>query len=182
VVADTDILDDRFWVTVQNFYGQQVVQPQASNADFVQNAVDALAGTGELIGLRSRGSVVRPFDVVERMQKSAEDRYQTEQKTLTDKLKEAQGKLNDLRAGKGPDGKLELTPEQEKAVDQFSKDIIETRQQLRDVQHKLRADIERLTRMPVLLDVGLVPLGVALAAIALGILRALKRKRHAAAV
>ncbi|MDE2512723.1 MAG: Gldg family protein, partial [Alphaproteobacteria bacterium] len=37
-VADTDILDDRFWVQVQNFFGQRVAVPSANNGDFVTDA------------------------------------------------------------------------------------------------------------------------------------------------
>src|SRR6202034_2495131 len=50
VVADSDLLDDRFWAQTQDFFGQRVVTPQAGNADFVANAADSLAGTGDLIG------------------------------------------------------------------------------------------------------------------------------------
>src|ERR1700756_4309051 len=44
VVADSDMLDDRFWAQTQNFFGRQVVVPVAGNADFVANAIDVLAG------------------------------------------------------------------------------------------------------------------------------------------
>jgi ABC-type uncharacterized transport system involved in gliding motility auxiliary subunit len=37
VVADTDLLDDRFWIEYQNFMGRKVGQPIANNGDFVQN-------------------------------------------------------------------------------------------------------------------------------------------------
>ncbi|MFN7193214.1 MAG: ABC transporter, partial [Rhodospirillales bacterium] len=44
VVADTDMLEDRFWVQVQDFFGQRVATPAAYNGDFVVNAVDNLLG------------------------------------------------------------------------------------------------------------------------------------------
>jgi len=45
VVADSDVLDDRFWAQVQDFLGQRMVVPIADNASFVINGVDQLAGS-----------------------------------------------------------------------------------------------------------------------------------------
>ncbi|MGB8841805.1 MAG: Gldg family protein [Aliidongia sp.] len=179
VVADSDLLDDRFWVQVQDFFGQKVVTPQAGNGDFVVNAVDNLTGTGDLIGLRSRGSAVRPFTLVENKQRDAEDKYQAQEKALQDKLKDAQAKLDEI-AGKDADPD-KLSPEQVQAVDQFRATIIQTRQQLRQVQLALREAIDRLKLELVALDVGAVPLIVACAALVAGLLRLRRRKRHNAA-
>ncbi|MBE9562324.1 MAG: GldG family protein, partial [Proteobacteria bacterium] len=42
VVADTDILEDKFWVRTQNMFGQRIAIPHAANATFVSNALDNL--------------------------------------------------------------------------------------------------------------------------------------------
>jgi len=60
VVADTDIWDDKFWVQRQNFLGQTISVPTADNGVFVQNAVENLLGSNDLISLRSRGRDERP--------------------------------------------------------------------------------------------------------------------------
>ena len=179
VVADSDLLDDRFWVQVQDFFGQRVATPQAANADFVANAVDSLAGTGDLIGLRSRGSAVRPFTLVEDIQRNAQDKYQAQEKSLQDKLKDTQAKLDQIK-GKDVDPDT-LTPEQVQTVDQFRATIIQTRQQLRQVQLALREEIDRLKLQLVALDVGAVPLVVAFAALVAGLLRLRRRKQRSAA-
>ena len=80
VVADTDILEDRFWVQVQDFFGQRVEVPVANNGDFVTNAVDVLAGGNDLISLRSRGTSARPFELVDTIQRTADDKYQATDK------------------------------------------------------------------------------------------------------
>src|SRR5438477_851726 len=56
VVADTDMLDDRFWAQSQDFFGRRIVVPTANNGDFVANAIEVLAGGQDLVDLRSRGS------------------------------------------------------------------------------------------------------------------------------
>ena len=43
VVADADLLEDRFWAQVQNFFGQRIAMPIANNGDFVINALDNLS-------------------------------------------------------------------------------------------------------------------------------------------
>ena len=183
VVADADLLDDRFWVQVQDFFGQRAATPTANNGDFVQNAVDSLAGTGDLIGLRSRGSAVRPFTVVDQLQRQAEDSYRAKEKELQDKLREAQTKLVDLRTNKGPDGKDQpLSAEQQKSIDDLSATIIQTRSQLRQVQLALRQDIDRLKDRLVGLDVALVPVVLAFLALIIGLVRGQRRKRRAQAV
>src|SRR5689334_17520771 len=86
VVGDTDILEDRFWAQTSDFFGQQVVVPTASNGDFVANALEALAGGNDLIGLRSRGTTARPFIVVDQIQRAAEAENRANEKALEDKL------------------------------------------------------------------------------------------------
>jgi ABC-type uncharacterized transport system involved in gliding motility auxiliary subunit len=178
VVADTDMLDDRFWAQTQNFYGRRVVQPIANNSDFLDNAVEALAGGADLIGLRSRGSVTRPFEVVERIQREADDRYAAEQRGLEDKLKAAQAKLHNLTNGEGASNPTTLSAEQTKEIDKFRAEMLATREQLRQVQAALRQDIGRLKVILEFVDIALVPIVVVAAAIVLAALR--RRRRRAA--
>jgi ABC-type uncharacterized transport system involved in gliding motility auxiliary subunit len=187
VVADTDVLDDRFWVQVQDFFGQRVAVPNANNADFVVNAVDSLSGSGDLIGLRSRGTSVRPFEVVQAIQRDAEDRYRLTEKELQDKLKATEAKIAELKnkdtaAGTAAPGASSTSLDQAQAIDTFRGELVQIRQQLRNVQLALREDIDRLKNILVAIDVGLVPLGVAFAALIVGLVRLRNRKRRAGAI
>jgi ABC-type uncharacterized transport system involved in gliding motility auxiliary subunit len=180
VVADADMLDDRFWIQFQDFLGRKVGTPIANNGDFVENAVDSLLGSGELIELRSRGSAVRPFTLVDAIQRDAQDRYQAREKDLQDRLHDTETKLANIKPQDVSDtGEVKLTPDQQKAVDQLRTDSIRTRTELRQVQLALRQNIDRLKERLVLVDVGLVPLLVAIAAIAIGIVRVRRRLRRA---
>jgi ABC-type uncharacterized transport system involved in gliding motility auxiliary subunit len=181
VVADTDMLDDRFWIQFQNFLGHEVGNAFAGNGDFVQNAVDSLAGTNDLIGLRSRGSAVRPFILVDKIKREADDRYRAHEKELQTKLKDAQAKLASIKAPDESAGDIQLTADQQKAVDQFQSQIVQTRTELRQVQSALRQNIDALKNRLVMIDVGLVPVLVALAAIVVGAVRMRQRRRRHAA-
>jgi ABC-type uncharacterized transport system involved in gliding motility auxiliary subunit len=182
IVADTDMLADRFWVRVQDFFGQQEATPFADNGAFLGNVIGTLAGGDALIGLRSRGGSIRPFDRVEAMQKDAEARFRQTERTLQQRLEETEKKLRDLRAGgqaatAGGASAAVITPEQRAAIDGLRKDIVATRQQLRIVQLDLRRDIGALQDNLRLFNIVLVPALLTLLAVVWGIARNRRRAR-----
>jgi ABC-type uncharacterized transport system involved in gliding motility auxiliary subunit len=178
VVADTDMLSDRFWVSVRDFFGQQMAVKSADNADFTINALDNLTGSDQLIGLRSRGVSTRPFTYVQELQSQAELRLRAQEQSLTKKLEDTQKKLADVQTKADPNGKAILTAEQLKTIDEFRTEMLNTRQQLRQVQRALREDIDRLDARLKFLNIGLIPILVALVAIVLGVTRRRRRSRR----
>jgi ABC-type uncharacterized transport system involved in gliding motility auxiliary subunit len=180
VVADTDMLDDRFWMQTQDFFGQRVAVPTANNADFVANAVEVLAGGNDLVGLRSRGTSARPFEVVDRIERDAQERYSAEERALQQKLKDTQAKLADITGKDQANAPTTLSPEQAKTIEEFRADMLQTRRQLRSVQGSLRGDIGRLKAGLEFLNIALIPILVAGVAVILGVLRLKRRSRRAA--
>jgi len=184
VIADSDVLEDRFWVRVQDFFGQQVAQPTADNGALIVNALDNLAGSDALIGLRSRGESRRPFELVEAMRRRAEADYRATEQALTRKLEETERRLRELRQGgatAAERGRAEavLTAEQRAAIEDARRVILETRQELRGVQRDLRREIEALERTVKLAAIVAVPVVVAIVAILLGLWRIRRRARRA---
>ncbi|MDA0273685.1 MAG: Gldg family protein, partial [Proteobacteria bacterium] len=112
VVADTDLLSDRLWVQVQNFFGQRIASPWANNGDFVVNSVDNLAGSSALISVRSRGRFTRPFNVVQDLRREAESRYLDSANDLQAQLSETELKLTQLQSERKENSLLSLSPEQ----------------------------------------------------------------------
>ncbi|MNP31427.1 hypothetical protein D3C76_1245460 [compost metagenome] len=145
------------WVQVQDFFGQRVPQPWAENASFVVNALDNLAGSDALISVRSRGRFSRPFTVVDALQRQAESSYREKEEALKQRLSETEQKLAALQ-NQDPNKVLELTPEQQTAVQQFIQERVRIRKELRDVQFQLNADIEALGRTLKFINIALVPL------------------------
>jgi ABC-type uncharacterized transport system involved in gliding motility auxiliary subunit len=180
VVTDTDMLDDRFWMQTQDFFGQRVAIPTANNGDFVANAVEVLAGGNDLVGLRSRGTSARPFEVVDQIERTAQERYSAEERTLQQKLKDTQAKLADLTGKDQANTPATLSPEQTKTIEEFRADMLQTRRQLRAVQGALRGDIGRLKAGLEFFDIALIPILVAGVAVFLGVLRLKRRSRRAA--
>jgi ABC-type uncharacterized transport system involved in gliding motility auxiliary subunit len=180
VVADTDILDDRFWLQKQDFFGQRVLIPAANNGDFVANAIEVLAGGDDLVGLRSRGTSARPFEVVERIQRDAQMRYSAEERALQDKLKDTRTKLESLTGKDQSGAPATLSADQTKAIEEFRTDMVQTRRQLRDVQAALRNDINRLKNGLEFVNIALIPIILVIAATFLGAVRLRRRHRRAA--
>lgn len=178
LVADADMLEDRFWVRVQNFFGQRVAVPQADNGAFLVNALDNLHGSTDLLSLRSRGTGNRPFVAVDALRKQAETDYRAEERALQKKMTETEEKLSNLQSGAGADGAALDTAETDAEIEQFTRELIDTRRKLREVNLSLRRDIEALQDRIQLINIGLMPVLVCVFAIALGYFRA--RRRHGA--
>lgn len=171
VVADSDMLDDKFWVNVQNFFGQRIAVPRNNNGVFVSNAIDNLTGSNDLIGLRSRGNFSRPFEKVKEIQREAEKNFRTREKELQAKLRETEQKITELQRQKGANSSTILSSAQRNEIANFRKEQVKTRKALRNVQHELRKDIEHLGTILKVLNIVLVPIVIILFAIGLNIYR-----------
>ena len=178
LVADTDVLSDRMWVQVQNFFGQRIASPWANNGDLVINSLDNLSGGAALISIRSRGRFTRPFDVVQDLRREAEARYLENANDLQTRLTETEQKLTELQSAQGEGNLLILTPEQEEALVQFQQEKLKIRKQLRDVRHQLDRDIELLGSTLKFINIALIPILMTLVLLGLNVLR-LRRDQEA---
>ena len=173
LVADVDMLSDRFALRNVNLFGQQIQQPRNDNLAFALNLIEQLSGSEALIGLRSRGSFDRPFDRVADLEKQAQMKWQTEEDRLNEKLKAAQARINSLQRTKDDGQQQIMTPEQAAEVKKFREEVFQTQQSLKEVRKNLRSDIETLGMRLKVLNIAAVPLLVAL----FGILRGLWIKK-----
>jgi ABC-type uncharacterized transport system involved in gliding motility auxiliary subunit len=192
VAADSDILADRYWVRVADFFGQQTATPFSDNGPFVANLIGTLAGGDALIGLRSRGDTNRPFTLVAAMQSEAEAQFRQTQQALQQHLDDVEKQLQTLRSGGGRSGgagasgagpgdnakpDAVITPEQRAAIDAARQDVLETRQKLRAVQLELNRDISHLENEMRIFTIVLVPALMTVLAIGMGILQRRRRAR-----
>jgi ABC-type uncharacterized transport system involved in gliding motility auxiliary subunit len=181
VANDADILEDRFWVRVQDFFGQQVTTPFSDNGSFLINLADSMAGGEALVSLRSRGESLRPFDYVEGIRRDAEARFRQTERGLQERLEATERRLRELRTGPGGQGEgrpaaaAVITAEQRAEIDRAREEIRRTRGELRQVQLELRRDIDGLETLLRVLNIALVPALLTVFAIALGWVRARRR-------
>jgi ABC-type uncharacterized transport system involved in gliding motility auxiliary subunit len=174
-IADVDMLQDRFWVQLQAFYGEQIAYSTSNNIDFLINAIDQMSGTNGLISVRSRSGFSRPFDRVLDLQREAEKRYRTKERELQKILKETEQHIARMQVERSGSGEQILNLEQQQEIAELQTMKNKTQQQLREVQGNLRQDIDKLDTQLKFFNIGLVPFIVALLAIITGWLRVRKR-------
>jgi ABC-type uncharacterized transport system involved in gliding motility auxiliary subunit len=176
LVADTDLLTDRLWAQIQNFFGQRIPTAFADNANFVINALDNLSGSGDLISIRSRATYARPFTRVQELQRDAEGRYRVTEERLEQELEETERRLSELQASREDSSALILTTEQEAALEKFQEQRLRIRKELRQVQRNLDQQIEDLGTWLKIINIGLAPLLITLLSIAYLLLRRRKAR------
>jgi len=166
-VADTDLLSDRLWVQMQDFFGERLPQPWADNGSWVINALDNLAGSDALISVRSRGRSSRPFEVVDSLQRGAETEFREKEQVLQTRLAATEAQLLALQQPQDPSTTQQLPAAQQAAMQQFLQDKRAIRRELRDVRYQLNTDIDELGRRLKFVNIALVPLLLTLGVLAL---------------
>ncbi len=178
VFADTDMLSDFLWVRSQDFFGQRLTQAWASNGDLVQNALDNLAGSADLISVRGRATFTRPFERVEKLRRAANERFHAKEQELEQQLQATEDKLTALQSkgGDKPSAGLLVTPEQEQEIEHFQLEKLRIRKELRAVRAGLDADIKNLGTTLKIINIIAVP--ALFAALALFIALWRRRRSH----
>jgi ABC-type uncharacterized transport system involved in gliding motility auxiliary subunit len=144
LVADTDMLADRFSTERMSLFGQTLVQPINDNLTFALNMVEQLCGSEVLIGLRSRNAFDRPFDRVIELEKQAAFKWAAREQQLNEQLQATQARLNALQQTREDGEQNFLSPEQEAEIKRFREEVFQTQQSLKEVRKNLRRDIESL--------------------------------------
>jgi ABC-type uncharacterized transport system involved in gliding motility auxiliary subunit len=180
LIGDSDLLNDGAAVQIREIFGQRVAIPINGNLALIQALVEQLAGDPDLIGLRGRATAARPFTVVKQMEAEAAQAYLGKIKGLEDSLDETRKKLESLQKTKGPaapSGAI-LSPEQQAEIENFRRRAAETRRELKEVRRELRSETEALEFWTKVINIGAMPLLVAIAGLAIALVRRRRRAAH----
>ena len=180
LVADADMLADRFWVVVQEFLGSRIAIPSAANGTLVINALDNLTGSGDLISVRNRGTFTRPFTRVVALKQRAERAFRAKEQELIAQLEETESRLVELEESNQGNDALILTDAQRDELVRFRQERVRIGKELREVRRQLRADIEALEAWLKFANIGLVPILIGITGLVAGLLQ-LRRRRTATA-
>ncbi len=173
VFSDVDFISDMLAYQT-SFFGKVIV---GDNSALLMNAIDDLAGSSDLISIRSRGNFQRPFAVVEKIEKEAEKETAEEVARLNADI---QGFNNELQAilasAKGE--KAEIVGS---SIIQKQRELeVKKRQaerQLREVRKKRHLRIEHLSNTLRNFNMLTAPVVILAVAIVLAARRSV-RKRH----
>jgi ABC-type uncharacterized transport system involved in gliding motility auxiliary subunit len=178
LASDSDMLADQVCVQVQNFMGFRVARPMNGNLNFVQSLVEQMAGDSDLISLRSRASLNRPFTRLKEMEARAGREWEDKVKELEARKSETERKISEMQAAKsGSDQKFILSPEQQKELANYKETVAIANKDLKETRKKLRKETDSLEFWTKVMNIGAMPVLVVASGVVLAFY---KRKRTAA--
>jgi ABC-type uncharacterized transport system involved in gliding motility auxiliary subunit len=177
LVGDTDLLNDKICVRIQNMMGRRVIQPVNGNLNFVQNLVEQFAGDDDLISSRSRASMSRPFTRVKEMEAEAGKQWQEKLLVLETKQRDMEQKIKELESQKdgAHQGEEILSPEEEKELEKYQATRLQVSKDLKQVRKNLRKNTDALEFWTKVINIGAVPAFVAISGLVLATVKSKKR-------
>jgi len=176
--GDADMLYDPFTMRrIDSPFGAMQMAMNA-NLNLAQNVIEQMTGDSNLIAVRSRATLNRPFTRVKEMETAANEKFQSEIKRLEESAADSQRKINEMQAQKkDKDQRFILSPEQRTELDKLRKEEAETRKRLKQVQKDLRKEVVSLQTRLKWINILAVPLAVT----ATGIVIAIVNRRKTSA-
>ncbi|MGD0258868.1 MAG: Gldg family protein [Verrucomicrobiota bacterium] len=176
--GDADLLYDPFTIRRMDSPFGALQMAMNANLSLAQNLVEQMTGDSNLIAVRSRATLNRPFEKVQKMEAAANEKFQGEIKRLQESRDEAQRKINELQAQKkDKDQRFILSPEQRVELEKLRKEEADTGKRLRQVQKDLRNEVVSMQNWIKWINVLAVPLAVT----ATGIVIAIVNRRRTSA-
>lgn len=158
VASDVDMLHEQFWMQSRQLFGQTFSVPFANNADFAVNALENLSGGTALMSLRARSEAFRPFTYVDEVRKQAEQQYRDKEKQLAEQIDNIKTELANLLNREQAGGELVIGPADKAKAEEYRREMVRLRKELRDVQYELRKDIDDLDALLKFINIAAIPL------------------------
>ena len=177
VVSDVDIMTDMLCYE-RSFFG---MAQSGGNVPFVLNALEFLSGSEDLITIRSRGRFIRPFTVLDEIERETDRQTQEKIDAVNAKIKGYQSELEAL--GSKSASEQDVAQLEAKVLAkrrQIEADITAANRQLRDLKGIRREKVEALERSLEHLNVFAAPVILLLIAIVLWMVRYFRAKHYAA--
>ena len=177
VVSDVDIMTDMLCYE-RSFFG---MAQSGSNVPFVLNALEYLSGSEDLITIRSRGRFIRPFTVLDEIERDTDRQTQEKIDAVNAKIKGYQSELDALGRKSGSEQDVALLEAKVLAKRrQVEADITAANRELRDLKSVRRERVEALERTLEYCNVFAAPAILLLIAIVLWLVRYFRAKHYAA--
>lgn len=178
IVADADMLADRFYMQRGRVLGFSLSSVFNDNLNFLANAGEILTGSDDLVDLRSRGKFERPFTSLLELERQAQERWLSKENELASRAEATNRKLQELEQRKDDSQQLILSPEQEKEISRFKEERMRLNRELKQVRKNLRADIENLGALLKALNIFLMPLCVSVIGMGFALYRQRRVKKR----
>ena len=114
---------------------------------------------------------------ISEIQRDAELRFRSKERDLLGKIEKVQAKIGELQRKDGDSGQM-LSKEQQDAVSEARREMVRDRAELREVQFALQQDVKSLDTRIKMINIGAIPLLIAIFAIGLWLVRRARFSRH----
>ncbi len=175
IFSDADMMFDAFCVQQDRMTGGMIAIN--SNLPMFLNAVEVLAGGGDLLAVRSRASTQRPFTKLDEMRDSVEAKYRPQLLDLESQQQKIVQDIATKRGAQGQGGILLIDPNKDVEVKQLMENQVTINRKIREVKKEVNRDVDKTLNWLTILNLFAVPLGV----IAIGGILAIRRRFSTAA-
>jgi ABC-type uncharacterized transport system involved in gliding motility auxiliary subunit len=152
--------------------------PINDNLNLLQNIVDLFGGDTDLISIRCRPVVSRPFTLVKKLEAQAEEEFKAKIQEAEKELLKTQNRLNSLqKQKKNRNQRFILSPEQKEELSKFKDKQVKVRKELKHLRKALRKNIDNLEENLKWFNIAFIPILIVI----LGIIVAIIRKRKGGA-
>ena len=160
LVADTDMLYDQVVEPRLTQQGGQIVMAYPnSNLALAQGMIDQMAGDPNLIKVRSRGSIQRPFTTFEKMKEKAGKQKREELAKLDEQYRKLTAELSDaVKEDEKTGQKFILRSDLDKVQREREEELKKVGKKRRELDRELRRDIKWESVKIQVLNIAIVPL------------------------
>ncbi len=142
VFADVDFISDMVAFRPMPPFGYTI---QGDNLALLQNTIETLSGSSDLVAIRSRGNFRRPFLVVEEIIEEAARESVKKEEEIQEKIRGFQQSLQEIASRYSASGEDILNvPEFTKEKEEIEKKLTQATIELRQVQNQRREKIDKL--------------------------------------
>ncbi|MBN1975020.1 MAG: GldG family protein [Sedimentisphaerales bacterium] len=175
VFADVDFISDM--LAYQNFLGlsKAVV---GDNSALLFNTIDDLSGSSDLISIRSRGNVKRPFIVVDEIERKAEAETAAKLASIDAEIAGFNAKRQSISPAAGQDQELVISKEILKDIRDLEEKIYQKQKERRLINMEKSEKIDRLGRKLQRANTIAAPAVVLFIAIVLWLWRSMRRRHY----
>jgi len=174
LIADADFIYDANVVRRNQVPGLNMVIPEMLNENLtlVQNATEQLSGDPDLINVRSRTGVSRPFTKQNEWYRESQEKYAAEVADFSQKAKDVEKRLNEIVSQTPEDiNQALLSPEVQAELKNLQQQEIDFRRRERELQKEVTREYRRKLATYKFGNTLLMPIVVVIFGIALAIYR-----------
>lgn len=177
VIADVDFpFDGLCYQQVRTPFGIST-QPMNDNPSLFNNLVDRLCGSEDLMSIRAKGTYERPFDRVEDLERHAQQALHGQLMKVQKAMDEANKRLSEL-AQQEDTSEAVISTELRTQRAAIEEELREHSREERRLRKQLRKDIVRLGNTVKAINIAGMPILIAVAGIAYGLVRGSRRTRQ----